>query len=244
MRNLRFVIAYRGAGYNGWQVQPGVPTVQGTIESRLEQMTERPCRLRAAGRTDAGVHAAGQVANWLTPSTLSTMAFFRGLNALLPDDISVLSVTEVPLDFDARRHNQGKAYRYSIWNSPAPNPRLAPVSFHAHRPLDLQAMAAAARHFVGTHDFAAFRAASCERETTVRTVFRCTLSQEGSLIQIDVEGTAFLKNMVRIMVGTLIEVGRAKREAASLLGLLQEPDRSQAGMTAPAHGLTLRRVFL
>jgi tRNA pseudouridine38-40 synthase len=244
MRNLRLTIAYQGGAYSGWQIQPLVPTVQGTIEKQLQQMTGEPCRLRSAGRTDAGVHAQGQVANVLTESSISLRGFFRGLNALLPDDISILSVEEVSESFDARRHNHGKHYRYSIWNTRPPNPRLAATSHHVHGQLDLDAMALAGWSLVGTHDFASFRAATCDRETTVRTIYRCTVSAEGPLVQIHVEGTAFLKNMVRIISGTLIEVGSGKRAPFSMTKLLNQADRTKAGITAPAHGLCLMRVFL
>jgi tRNA pseudouridine38-40 synthase len=244
MRNIRLVIAYQGTAYAGWQIQPVDPTVQGVIEARLQQMTQQPCRLRAAGRTDAGVHAAGQLANFRTESTISLRSFHRGLNALLPDDIAILSVEEVPLEFDSRRHNLGKRYRYSIWNQRTPSAELAARTLHLHRPLDLPSMARAARLLVGVHDFIAFRAADCERKTTVRTLYRVTLSDERPLIHIDVDGTAFLKNMVRIIAGTLVEVGRGDRDSQSIAELLRSGRRPQAGVTLPPHGLCLMRVFL
>ena len=245
MRNLRLVIAYRGTRYAGWQVQPRSPTVQGTIEEKLQQLTQRPCRLRAAGRTDAGVHARGQLANLRTESALPEQALFRGLNALLPADISVLAVEQMPLEFDSRRHNLGKHYRYSIWNQRAPSPEHDETTLHLHRTLDIPAMALSARHFVGTHDFASFRSSSCERLTTVRTLFRCSLSSEPPLLHIDVEGTAFLKNMVRIIAGTLVEVGGSDRSPESVLELLdRQGRRPEAGITLPPHGLCLMRVFL
>jgi tRNA pseudouridine38-40 synthase len=244
MRNLRFVIAYQGTAYAGWQIQPQVPTVQGVIEEKLRQITQRPCRLRAAGRTDAGVHARGQVANFRTEAPLASHALYRGLNALLPEDIAVLSVEEVPFEFDTRRHNRGKHYRYSIWNERTPTPEKAVTTYHLHRALDLGAMSLAARLLVGTHDFASFRSASCEQESTVRTLYRCTVSCEGGLIQIDVEGTAFLQNMVRIIVGTLLEVGQGRRTPDAIRELLAARDRKRAGVTVPAHGLCLMKVFL
>lgn len=243
MRNIRLTIAYRGTAYSGWQIQPTAPTVQGEIEARLLQMTGAPCRLRAAGRTDAGVHATGQVANFRTESAIKPGAFHRGLNALLPADIAIQAVEEVGPDYDSRRHNQGKHYRYRIWNRRVPSPRHRETCWHLHRPLALEPMAAAARLLVGTHDFAAFRAASCERETTVRTLFRCTVAAEPPLVRIDVEGTAFLRNMVRIIAGTLVEVGRGQREPSSVAALLADGQRPMAGVTAPPEGLTLVRVF-
>lgn len=244
MRNLRLVIAYHGAAYSGWQIQPNVPTVQGAIEKQVMALTCAHTRVRGAGRTDAGVHAAGQVANFYTESTITTKAFFRGLNSLLPPDISIRSVVEVPLDFDARRFNRGKHYRYSIWNSPAPSPNLASTSLHIHKPLDLVLMARAARHLFGTHDFSTFRAADCTRDNRVRTLFRCGISRHGPLVHIHVEGSAFLKNMVRIIAGTLIEVGRGRRDPDSLAEVLAAMDRRRAGFTARPHGLCMMRVFL
>lgn len=244
-RNIRLTIAYVGTAYSGWQIQPHSPTVQGVIEGLLHELTGAPCRLRAAGRTDAGVHAQGQVANFHTAASIPLRGFHRGLNALLPSDIAILEVDEVDADFDTRRHNQGKHYRYSLWNQRNPSPQQGPTSWHLYRPLDLGAMAEAAQLFQGTHDFCAFRAASCERETTVRTIFRCTLCDEGPLVHLDVEGTAFLRNMVRIMAGTLVEVGLGKRAPATVADLLRPgADRRLAGLTAPAHGLCLVRVFI
>jgi tRNA pseudouridine38-40 synthase len=243
MRNIRLIIAYQGTNYGGWQIQPDVPTVQGVIEDRLQSMTQKHCRLRVAGRTDAGVHAQGQLANFFTDSKISVDGFFRGLNALLPRDISILAVDEVPMEFDSRRHNEGKHYRYTIWNQRAPSTNHASWSYHLYRPLDLQAMASAARLFVGTHDFVAFSAACCDRENTVRTLYRCTISSVPPLIHIDVEGTAFLRNMVRIIAGTIVDVGQGERAPGSISDLLQSGNRTQAGMTLPAHGLCLMRVF-
>ncbi len=243
-RNIRLIIAYQGTRYSGWQIQPNAPTVQGALERRLEEMTGHFCRVRAAGRTDAGVHALGQVANFNTTSSVPLRGFLRGLNTLLPDDIGVLAVEEVAPDFDSRRNNHGKHYRYSLWNQRPPSPREVPYYMHIHKPLDLRAMAEAGRLLVGTHDFAAFRAANCERETTVRTIFRCTICHEAPLVHIDVMGSAFLKNMVRIITGTLLEVGRGKHAPSQISALLEEGDRTKAGMTVPPQGLCMMRVFL
>lgn len=244
-RNLLFVIAYQGTAYSGWQIQPVAPTVQGVLEATLSQMTNGArCRVRAAGRTDAGVHATGQIVNLRTASKIPLRGFYRGLNSLLPEDISILSVTEVPLEFDARRHNHGKRYCYSIVNRRPPAPDLAASSYHVHRKLDLGAMAAAAQLLVGTHDFAAFRSADCERETSVRTLYRCTVSRgERSLVQIHVEGTAFLRNMVRIIAGTLVEIGKGRWSPDKMVELLHSRDRTQAGFTMSPQGLCLEQVF-
>lgn len=244
MRNIRLIIAYHGTAYSGWQIQPTVPTIQGEIERRLQHMTGEACRLRVAGRTDAGVHARGQMANFHCESAIPLRSIYRGLNALLPSDIAILAATEVDPDFDSRRNNHGKHYRYQIWNARSPSPPHGPVSWHLNRALDAGAMAAAGQHLVGTHDFQSFRAANCDSETTVRTLYRCSIGTSPPLLEIDVEGTAFLKNMVRIIVGTLVEVGRGTRETGSIVELLRARDRTRAGLTAPAHGLTLMEVFL
>ena len=243
-RNILLTVAYQGTRYSGWQIQPNVPTVQGKLERRLEEIAGHPCRVRAAGRTDAGVHALGQLVNFVTTSRVPLRGFLRGLNTLLPDDIGVMAVREVPMAFDSRRDNHGKRYRYTLWNQRLPSPRDTPYYLHIHKPLDLSAMARAGRLLVGTHDFAAFRAANCERETTVRTIFRCTICHEGPLVHIDVEGSAFLKNMVRIITGTLLEVGKGKREPGLITELLESCDRRDAGMTVPPQGLCMMRVFL
>lgn len=243
-RNIRLTIAYQGTAYSGWQIQDNAPTVQEEIEQRLLQMTGERCRLRVAGRTDAGVHARGQVANFHTTAAIPLQGFHRGLNALLPEDISILSAEQVAPDFNSRRDNHGKRYRYSIWNTRQRSPGHAPWSWQIHRPLDLQAMADAAWRLVGRHDFSAFRTAQCDAPTTERTIYRCTVRHEQPMVQIDVEGTAFLRNMVRIIAGTLQAIGRNQRSPALIDELLRDGDRDRAGMTAPPHGLCLMKVFL
>lgn len=242
-RNLRLLVAYDGGGFSGWQIQPRAPTVQGAIEAALQQITQRPCRLRAAGRTDAGVHALGQVANVYTESAIGCDKLRGGLNALLPDAITIRELREAPAEFDARRGARGKHYRYTIHNARVIPPLTRRAAHHVHGALDLPAMADAAARLVGRHDFAGFRSASCERETTVRTLYRCTIAAQAPTIRIDVEGTAFLKNMVRIIAGTLIEVGLSKRPPSCIDELLASGDRTQAGITAPPHGLCLIEVF-
>jgi tRNA pseudouridine38-40 synthase len=259
-RNFRFRLAYDGTAFSGWQIQPNAPTVQGALERALAELTQQPCRVRGAGRTDAGVHAEGQLANVICSTRLSCDRLLSGLNALTPDDIRVLGVEEVSLDFDARRDVSGKHYRYVICNAAHLPPLLRWRAYHVRRELDLAAMARAARQLVGTHDFSAFRAADCERETTHRTLYRCTVGKTlgetiargrgsggrsaGAQLMIDVEGTAFLKNMVRIIAGTLIDVGLGRLDVGVIGRLLGSGDRRCAGPTAPARGLTLVEVFL
>lgn len=242
-RNLRLTVAYDGTAYHGWQVQPTCPTVQGELERCLRQLTQQPCRVRGAGRTDAGVHARGQLANVCCETALACDTLLRGLNALLPADIVVRAVDDVPLSFDSRRDNRGKHYRYSVYNGRWPIGSMQRQALQQRAALDLPAMAAAGWQLVGTHDFSAFRAADCDRENTVRTIFRCSIRRQDELVAIDVEGTAFLKQMVRIIAGTLIEVGLGRRAPATIDQLLHCGDRTRAGFTAPAHGLCLVEVF-
>jgi tRNA pseudouridine38-40 synthase len=242
-RNLRLLIEYDGTDFAGWQRQDGQRTVQGCLEHAVATMTgDKAVIVRGAGRTDAGVHALGQVANFYTDAKIPTGGFLRGLNAELPHDIAVLELGDVAPEFDARHAARGKLYRYQIWNHLVRSPRHLRTTWHCRAPLDVHAMREAATVFVGEHDFRAFRAADCERKTTVRLLRQVHVVRAGALITCDVEGTAFLKNMVRILVGTLVAVGRGKLSRDDLVRIMDAGDRTQAGMTAPAAGLTLVRV--
>jgi tRNA pseudouridine38-40 synthase len=206
-------------------------------------MVGAPVRVTGAGRTDAGVHAEGQVASVQVEVTIPVGGFLRGLNTHLPPDMAVRELNDAPAAFDARRSARGKIYRYQIWNHVVRSPRRARWSWHHRAPLDTDAMRSAAAAFVGQHDFRAFRAADCQRRSTVRVIRSFSVLRDGALITCEVEGTAFLKNMVRIMVGTLVAAGRAELDAAGITALLEKGDRTQAGVTAPAHGLTLVHVI-
>jgi tRNA pseudouridine38-40 synthase len=245
-RNLRLLVEYDGTDFRGWQRQLTAGgeqrTVQGCLEAAVAAMTGETVFVRGAGRTDAGVHARGQVANFRTAARIPTGGFLRGLNANLPPDVAVLEVHEVPAAFDARWAARGKLYRYAIWNHLVRSPLHRRWTWHCRAPLDLAAMRAAAARLVGEHDFRAFRASDCERKTTVRLLRRVDLAAQGAVVTIDVEGTAFLKNMVRIIAGTLVAVARGRLGPDDVSRLLEAGDRTQAGMTAPAQGLTLVRV--
>ena len=243
-RTLRLLIEYDGTDFAGWQRQAGQRTVQGCLEEAFLKMTEgRPVRITGAGRTDAGVHAEGQVASVRTDSRIPATGFLRGLNTHLPPDIAVLELADVDPTFDARRSARGKVYRYRIWNHLVRSPLHARTTWHHRARLDVSAMRAAAAVFVGEHDFRAFRASDCERKTTVRRIRAFEVWRDGAVITCTVEGTAFLKNMVRIMAGTLVAAGRGELTPASIDALLESGDRTAAGITAPAHGLTLVRVI-
>jgi len=242
-RTLRLVVEYDGTGLAGWQRQDGQPTVQGWLEKAFRQMTGQEVLVRGAGRTDAGVHAEGQVASVEVASAIPAIGFLRGLNCQLPPEIAVLEVADVPAGFDARHDSRGKLYRYQVWNHPVRSPRWARYSWHVYDPLEVHAMREAAAVLLGEHDFRAFRSSACDRTNTVRIIRRLDLRRAGALIALEVEGTAFLRNMVRIIAGTLVGVGRGKMSADTVAAVLAAGDRTKAGVTAPACGLTLVKVL-
>jgi tRNA pseudouridine38-40 synthase len=241
---VKLVLEYDGTRYVGWQVQPNGPSIQAEVERALAQLHKAPRRVTAAGRTDAGVHARGQVASFPEATPLPLPAYVKGMNALLPEDVAVRSASLEPDGFDARRSARGKRYRYAIENLDTRAPLSRLVAWQLFGPLDVGAMRAATEHLVGRHDFAAFQAADCAAHHAVREVRRLdVLGEPGGRIDVIVEATAFVKHMVRNMVGTLVDVGRGKRAAASLAALVASRDRTAAGPTAPPQGLCLEEVF-
>jgi len=242
VRNIRLTLEYDGTGYAGWQVQQSAPTVQGALETALSALLKGPIRVTGSGRTDAGVHALAQVANFHTDARVPLRGFLHGLNRLLPRDITVRRAEEVPLDFDARRSAREKTYQYFLHLGPAPSAFARRTSWRVFPAPDLEAMGRAAAHLVGTHDFGAFRAAGCDAPHAVREIREILVTRRGEFAEIAVRGTAFLRHMVRILVGTLVEVGQGRRDPDSLPGLLTRGDREEAGITAPPQGLFLAEV--
>jgi tRNA pseudouridine38-40 synthase len=241
---VTLVLEYDGTRYVGWQVQPNGPSVQAEVERALATLHEGPRRVTAAGRTDAGVHARGQVASFPEGRPLPLRAYVQGMNALLPRDVAVRSARFEPDGFDARRSARGKRYRYAIENGPTRSPLGRLFAWQLFRRVDPAAMRDAAAHLVGRHDFAAFQAADCGAHHAVREVRRLeVLGEAGGRIELLVEATAFVKHMVRNIVGTLVEVGEGKRAPASMRELLARGDRREAGATAPPQGLFLEEVF-
>lgn len=243
MRNLKLTIEYDGTNYHGWQIQPNGVTVQETIEAVLATLTRQRPRVTCAGRTDAGVHAEGQVAHFRTETAMSSGRLQKGMNALLPDDIVITHVDEVPEDFHARYSARGKTYRYVILNRNYPSVFQRNRCWQITFPLDLGAMGEAAAHLLGRHDFSSFQASDCCAKHPHREVREITMEEEGPWIRIFVTADAFLKHMIRNMVGTLVDVGRGKTRAAAIPVVLAARDRTRAGATAPACGLFLVSVI-
>ena len=240
----RLLLEYDGTDFAGWQRQPGAArTVQGVLEEAAARVTGAPAAVLGAGRTDAGVHAAGQLASLHVATRLEPPALLRALNAVLPHDVAVRSLAPAPEGFHPRRAARSKLYAYRLWTSPVRSPLRERFALWKRPPLDLAAMGEAAGLVVGTHDFASFCAAGGAARTTLRTVSRAEWRGEvGAELVFEVEGSGFLRHMVRNLVGTMLEIGRGRRGPAWIAELLAARDRTRAGPTAPAHGLTLVRV--
>jgi tRNA pseudouridine38-40 synthase len=235
-------ISYEGTNYSGWQVQPNGLAVQQVVEDALEHLLKERVQLRSSGRTDAGVHALAMAAAFSTAKNLPLRAFVEGVNRFLPADIAVQAASVVPDGFKPITMAYAKQYRYTIINSSVRSPLDRLYSWQIREPLDLAAMEEAAGYFVGTHCFAAFRASNCVAKTTVRRIDSVIITRLSDRIIIDVTGGGFLKNMVRVMVGTLVDVGKGRFSPSQVKELLLEGDRKKAGSTAPACGLCLIKV--
>ncbi len=240
-RNIKLVIAYNGAAYHGWQRQAdGIDTVQLRVEQAATTVLKHPVTVHGASRTDTGVHAEGQVANLHTPNfAVPLSGLRRAMNSRLPGDIVVRSASVVSDDFHASLSAVGKTYRYRICVAPSRPVERARLVWHYWRPLETELMASAAARLIGTHDFKALASSQEERETTVRTVTACDVSEYGDEIRIEVSGTGFLYHMVRNITGTLVEVGRGRWQPDYMGSMLASLDRKQAGPTAPSDGLSL-----
>jgi tRNA pseudouridine38-40 synthase len=243
---LRLTIAYDGTLYSGWQLQKGDTGVQEVIEQALSRIIPGPHRLHSSSRTDTGVHALGMVAHVELPKAdlkVTPRKLRLALNAHLPEDIRVITVTRAKPEFHARFDAIGKEYRYYVWNHPAMNPLLRSTAWHVPQHLDLAAMKEAAACFTGTHDFRSFAAnRGYDFKDTVRTLTRCELRGRGPLLTFVIEGEGFLYRMCRGMVGTLVQIGRGRFQPSEIQHMLEGRDRRIAGMTAPAKGLILWKV--
>lgn len=246
MRNIALRLAYDGTDFIGSQWQNEGRSVQGALEEAWEQLTQERRRFTLAGRTDAGVHAAGQVANVRSETRHDRGTILRGMNAILPDDVAIQDVSEVDLEFHARYGATRRAYRYLIDNNPAPLPALRHMVLHVAQRLDVAVMGEALLQLEGTHDFAAFASAAPDQKSTVRTMYTARLQEVEllgrRLIAVDLAANAFLQHMVRVIVGTALLVGRRRMTVAEFRRVLERRDRKGAGQTAHAHGLTLVSV--
>ncbi|MBW2699643.1 MAG: tRNA pseudouridine(38-40) synthase TruA [Deltaproteobacteria bacterium] len=242
-QRIRFVVAYEGGGYAGWQRQSNALTVQEVIEQAFAEMTGHEARLMGAGRTDAGVHGMAQVFSIDNPSRHGPEALMRGMNAILPNDVVLREAVLTAPDFDPRREAQGKHYRYTIHSGEVAPLFHRRLRWHLRMPLDLKLMETEAQVLVGEHDFSAFRGADCGAKSPVRRIDLLRIQAQGACFHVHVLGQSFLKHMVRNIVGSLVEVGRGFQQAGWLAEVLASRDRNQAGPTAPAKGLCLMRVF-
>jgi len=239
--NIKLIVAYQGTHYLGWQKTPMGPTIEGVLEKAVSQILQHTVKLQAASRTDAGVHAEGQVVNFFTEINLDFKRFQKSLNSLLPKDISILDIKKMPDHFHPTLASQGKVYEYSICLGPVQLPFQRLVSWHVFYSCDLHKMQQGALFLVGQHDFSAFT--NQKQANNIREIYTMEIESVNGGLKIRVKGNNFLYKMVRNVVGTLVYVGCGKLSPFDLLDLLASKDRTRAGVTAPAHGLTLKNVL-
>ena len=242
MRNLKLTLAYDGTSFHGWQVQPQLRTVQGELEEALEKLFNHEVAVTGSGRTDAGVHAHGQVANVETIRTMETNAVLRGANALLPREIRVLAVEDADPDFHARRSARSKTYQYRIWRNPVVSPFECRYVYLFRYPLDEALVDGSTRCFVGTHDFTSFCATATQVENRTRTIYEACWTRSETEWTFNIRGNGFLQHMVRTIVGTILEIGQGRISLEQLHSIFAARDRRMAGPTAPASGLHLMKV--
>lgn len=243
MRNIKLTLMYDGSRFHGYQLQPGLCTVEGELRAAAMRILGEEIKPVSCSRTDAGVHANMFCCNFKTESSRDCGKILRGLNAVLPQSVAVTQCVDVPADFHSRYDCLSKEYIYKIWNAEPRNPFLEGRALHYPFPLDCDFLNKQAKQFVGTHDFKAFCASGATVKTTVRTVFDCGVERDGNLVFFRVSGNGFLYNMVRIMVGTLLCISEGNIESDSIGKIIESKDRSLAGITAKAQGLYLNKVF-
>ena len=243
MRNIKLEISYDGTNYCGWQIQPNAESVSGEIIKAIKYITGKDVNLYGSGRTDAGVHALGQVANFYTESDIPTEQLKNAINSRLNKDIAILSVSEEDQEFNARFSAKSKTYRYLIDNSQTHSPFLLNRAWQYKYPLNIDEMNAACEILKGEHDFFAFMATGSKVKSTVRTIYTISCEKHENLIELNVHGNGFLYNMVRIIAGTLVYVGGGKLKSSDVEQMLLSKDRKKGGLTAPSHGLYLMKVY-
>jgi tRNA pseudouridine38-40 synthase len=242
VRNLKVVVSYDGTDYFGFQYQPEAPTIQAELERVLSRIVKEPVTVYGSGRTDAGVHAAGQVINFRTEGTVPIDRLCLAMNSLLPESIAALEASEVDNSFHARYCAVSRTYEYSILNREVPDALRARFSWHIRHLLDVDSMQQAAKALIGRHDFSSFASADRDATNPIRDLQRIEVEREQDSVKITVQANAFLRSMVRVIVGTLTEVGLGLRAGCDMKNILEAADRRQAGKTAPARGLCLREV--
>jgi tRNA pseudouridine38-40 synthase len=242
MRNLKLTIAYDGTDFHGWQIQPELPTVQGELQQALAKLFNHEVNVTGSGRTDAGVHAHAQVANVETIRAMGTDAVLRGVNALLPTEIRIMSVEEVRLEFHARRSAKSKTYEYHFWRNPIISPFHCRYVYGFRYPLDSEAMDRGTLCFLGTHDFTSFCAAATEIKDRVRTIFEACWERSEDSWVFRIRGNGFLQYMVRTIAGTLLQVGQGRLQPEQIPEIFAARDRRLAGPSLPPHGLHLIQV--
>ena len=242
MKNIKLIIEYDGKGFNGWQKQPDRLNIQGEIEKAIEEITGEEVDLTASGRTDAGVHSLGQTANFKTDSKIPTEKFAKAINSRLKKSIVIKSAEEVDEKFHSRYSVKSKTYRYIINNSENGTAIYRGLEYHVPMKLDYEKMNEAIKYFIGEHDFKAFKASGTSSKSSVRKILDGNVRKEGERVIIEVTGTGFLYNMVRIISGTLLDVGLGKIKPEDIPSIIESKDRTKAGKTLPAHGLYLLQV--
>ena len=242
MRNIKLIIEYDGKSFNGWQKQPNKLNIQGEIERAIGEITGEEIDLIASGRTDAGVHSLGQTANFKTNSNLPIEKFAIAINSKLKKSIVIKSAEEVDERFHSRYSVKSKTYRYTINNSQMGTALYREMEYHVPMKLNIEKMKQAAKHFEGEHDFKGFKASGTSSKSSVRTIYKADVREDGERIYIELTGSGFLYNMVRIISGTLVDVGLGKINPEEILKIIDAKDRSKAGKTLPAHGLCLIKV--
>lgn len=243
LKNIKLTIEYDGTNYHGWQVQPNAITVQQIVKEAIEKLTKEDINLIGASRTDEGVHAYGQVANFFTNSTILPEKFSYAINSFLPEDIVIVKSELVDEDFHSRYDTKGKKYRYIIYNREMKSALLNNRAYHVRKKIDVNIMKEAAKFLVGKHDFSSFKSSGGSAKTSVRTIHDIVIEEKDDMITIEVSGDGFLYNMVRIIAGTLVEFGVEKRNPSDMLDILESKDRRKAGKTAPSQGLYLVEIY-
>ncbi|WP_130807941.1 tRNA pseudouridine(38-40) synthase TruA [Senegalia massiliensis] len=242
MRNIKITIEYDGFNYKGWQKQPTEISIQEIIEDAIFKITRDKVKLEASGRTDKGVHAFGQTASFFTNSDIVEFKLMRGLNSLLPEDISIRKVEEVNNEFHARYHAKGKSYKYIIYNSQVRSPIYRNNAYHVPYKLDMNKFRQNVNMLIGTHDFTSFTSIKEGTDNKIRTIYNIDIEQKDDIIELTFKGSGFLYNMIRIIVGTLVDVARG-RIKSNIKEIIDAKNRKRAGITAPSHALYLMEVY-